>query len=402
MDSFYASVEVRDDPTLAGLPVVVGGDADRRGVVSSASYEARKWGIHSAMPMATARKRCPELVVVSGHMGKYVTVSRALRRIFREFSPLVEPLSLDEAFLDLTGAERLLGSPREIGEAIRRRIREDLALTASVGLATSKFVAKLASDHRKPDGLTVVPPEDTVRFVQSLPLERLWGVGPATREALDRAGIRTIAALAEADARFLESRLGSSAGRLIALARGEDDRPVVPDAPAKSVSHEITFAVDQFDAEVLEGILLGLAERVARRARRAGVWGRTVTLKLRRPDFTTFTRSRTLGTPTRDASEVFGAARDLFRGFAIRDVGVRLLGVGLTGLEGASQLELGLFGDAGHEVAPDEERRSHLHETEDAVVERFGSAALGRAKTLLGRPELVRKGKPDAEDQSPR
>ena len=302
MDSFYVSVEVRDDPKLRGKPVAVGGSSDFRGVVSSASYEARRFGVRSAMPMSTAKRRCPDLVVVPGNMAKYRDASGRLRAIFDDFSPAVEPLSLDEAFLDLTGAERLLGTPREIGEAIRRRIRDDLSLTGSVGISNSKFVAKLASDHDKPDGLTIVPPEDVVSFVQSLPLERLWGVGPRTREALQEAGIRTIAALARADERVLSRALGSSAVRLIRLARGEDSRPVVTEAPAKSLSHEITFGRDEQDTGRLEAVLLALCEKVSRRARRAGVAGRTVTFRFRRPDFTTLSRSRTFAAPVSDVS----------------------------------------------------------------------------------------------------
>ncbi len=383
MDSFFVSVEVRDDPSLAGKPVVVGGNPNERGVVAAASYEARKWGIRSAMPMATAVKRCPELVIVSGDMGKYSTASKQLRKIFLEFSPLVEPLSLDEAFLDLTGADRLLGSPRDIGEAIRGRVREDLTLTASVGIAASKFIAKLASDHEKPNGLTIVPPEEAAAFVQSLPLERLWGVGPATLDSLRSAGIRSITALAEADVHYLETRIGSGATRLVALANGRDDRAVVPHSRAKSVSNETTFATDISDDEVLEGVLLSLSEKVARRARNHVLCGRTVTLKLRLPDFTTLTRSRTLSSPTDDAADIFRAARDQFRTVERGGGGVRLLGVGLTGFDGVPQLELGLFGDEGHASGPDEEKRRHLHETEDAVVGKFGSTALGRARTLL-------------------
>ena len=397
MDSFYVSVEIRDDPSLAGKPVVVGGEPGGRGVVSAASYEARRYGVRSATPMTTALARCPHLVVLRGDMRKYQDVSRDLREIFREFSPIIEPLSLDEAFLDLTGSARLLGTPLEIGQAIRLRIRERLDLTASVGIAASKFVAKLASDYDKPDGLTIVPPDEAVAFVRSLPLERLWGVGPATLDALHAAGVRSIAALAAADPRQLERRVGSVANRLVCLARAEDDRPVVPDAPAKSISHETTFAVDVVDTDDLEAVLFRLAESVARRARRARVSGRTVTLKLRLPDFDTFTRSHTRSSPTRDATEIFREAVSLLRGMPRRSEGVRLIGVGLTGLEGAPQLELPLFGDMGHELPGlDEERRRHLHDAEDAVVERFGPRALRHARGLLDRDRSGRG--PDAAE----
>lgn len=384
MDSFYVSVEVRDDPSLAGRCVVVGGHPRRRGVVSSASYEARAFGVRSAMPTATAVKMCPGLIVIPGEMKKYQEASRRLRAIFDEFSPLVEPLSLDEAFLDLTGTDRLFGEPARVGEEIRGAIRTRLALTASVGIAASKFVAKLASDHRKPNGLTVVPPGESAAFVQSLPLERLWGVGPATLAALHRAGIRSISSLAVASEPRIARVVGSSAGRLIRLARGEDDRPVIPDAPAKSVSNEVTFAEDQADEGVLEGVLLGLAENVARRARRSEVSGRTITLKLRLPDFTTLTRSRTLRTATRETGDLFETVQALLHGIEERKRGVRLLGVGLSGLTTAPQLELDLFSE-GARRQPTDERNRHLHEAEDAIVQRFGKSALSRAKTLLGR-----------------
>ncbi|HMB69378.1 MAG TPA: DNA polymerase IV, partial [bacterium] len=262
-----------------------------------------------------------------------------------------------------------------------------------------KFVAKLASDYRKPDGLTVVPPEDSERFVQSLPLERLWGAGPSTIEALHRIGIRTIRALAEASPRRLESALGSSAVRLHRLARGIDDRPVIPDASAKSLSHETTFARDVGDVGVLEGVLLGLSEGVARRARRAGVSGRTVHLKVRRPDFKTWTRSRTLASPTREATRIFRVARRLFHALDRGGEPVRLIGVGISGLTDAPQLELGLFPAEQPETAAGPERVTRLEEAEDAIVTRFGNGALARARTLLsagtedtssmaGRPQL--------------
>ena len=389
MDSFYASVEVRDDPSLRGRPVAVGGDPTKRGVVSSASYEAREFGVRSAMPMATAIRLCPELIVVPGRMAKYVSASKTLRRVFDEFSPLVEPLSLDEAFLDLTGTQRLFGSPREIGKAIRRRIVEELSLRASVGISDSKFVAKLASDHDKPDGLTVVAPGDVVEFVQSLPLERIWGVGPATMKALRRAGIRTIAALADADERQLEGHLGKHARQLIRLARGEDVRPVHSDHAAKTISHEVTFARDVADEGVLEGVLLGLAEKVGRRARMKGLSGRTVTLKLRRPDFSTLTRSRTLESPTQDTRRIFEVARGLFRSVERRGEAVRLLGVGIANL--AAPVQLDLFSERAREAGARDGQRRRLGEAEDAIVQRFGKHVLARARTLVAA---------DAEDTS--
>jgi DNA polymerase-4 len=378
MDSFYASVEARDNPTLRGKPIAVGGDAKHRGVVSSASYEARRLGVRSAMPMARAVALCPNLVVLPGNMVKYVQASEKLREILGRFSPLVEPLSLDEAFLDLTGTERLLGSPRDIGVAIRDAIERELSLTASVGISVSKFVAKLASDHEKPNGLTLVPAEEVVAFVQSLPLERLWGVGPATLRALHGLGIRTMKALAECDVAELAPKLGASGARLVALARGEDDRPVIPDSPAKSLSHEVTFGKDESEEGLLEAVLLGLAEKLARRARRMNLAGRTVTLKLRLPDFTTYTRQCTLPIPAHEAREIFEAARSLFSLVPRGGKPVRLVGIGLSGLLDSRQLEL--FGE------PRAEQRRRLEEAEDAIVARFGGSALARARTLLAKP----------------
>ncbi len=377
MDAFYASIEVRDDSSLRGRPVAVGGDADRRGVVSAASYEARAYGVRSALPMKTALRLCPHLVVVPPNFAKYREASRVLHEVLDEFSPRVEPLSLDEAFLDLTGTERALGAPHEVGENLRRRIKEALEITGSVGISTSKFVAKLASDHRKPDGLTVVPPRDVETFVQSLPLERLWGVGPATLESLQRAGIRTMAALARADERVLAASLGVHAGALVRLAQGLDDRPVVADLPAKSISHEETFAKDVADEGLLAAVLLELTERVARRARRHRVSGRTVFVKLRTGDFRTCTRRRTLASSTDDAATIFDAAHALFHD-AWEGAPMRLVGVGLQNLYEEEQLDLFTAGSS----LPADPRES-LHEAEDAIVQRWGTRALSRARVLL-------------------
>jgi DNA polymerase-4 len=351
------------------------------------------------MPTSRAVRLCPDLVVIPGDMKKYGTASRVLNRIFREFSPRVEPLSLDEAFLDLTGTERLFGAPRAIGARIRARIREELDLTASVGVAPSKFVAKLASDHEKPDGLTVVPPDEVSSFLRSLPLQRLWGVGPRTLEALEQAGIRTMAALADADEAWLSRALGIGVGRLIELARGIDDRPVVPGHEAKSISHETTFARDVGEDETLEGVLARLAGQVARRARRHGVAGRTVFLKLRLPDFTTLSRRRTIPSPTCETAEILDVARELFRAIDRRGQAVRLLGVGLANLVSAPQLALDLFGDEGHEVGLASEKVRRLEGAEDAIADRFGHRAVSRGRALLawhtedtesleGRPKL--------------
>jgi DNA polymerase-4 len=379
MDAFYASVEMRDDPSLAGLPVAVGGPAQARGVITSASYAARARGVRSAMSTAAALRACPELVLVPGRMETYAAVSRTLRRVLGEFTPCLEPLSLDEAYLDLTGTERLLGPPGSIGERIRTRIREELSLPASVGVASSKLVAKLASDAAKPDGLLVVAPAQAEAFVRGLPLARLPGVGPRTESALARLGIRTTEALAQADPRHLARRLGAGAARLCELARGVDDRPVVSGGRPKSLSRETTFARDVSDAGVLAAVALGLAEEVARRARARGVAGRTVVLKLRTADFRTRTRRRTLPVPAADAAPLHAACARLMEGALRPGTRVRLLGVALSGLVDAFALDL----FAG---PPDEATRERLQRAEDDVVLRFGRRSLSRARTLLSDP----------------
>lgn len=383
MDAFYASVEIRDDPGLAGLPVAVGGDS-RRGVIAAASYAARARGVRSAMPVVTALRLCPDLRILRGDMAKYAAVSRSLFRILGEFSPIVQPMSLDEAYLDLDGTERLFGPPARTGERIRARIRAELDLPASVGIGDSKLVAKLASDLAKPDGLLVVPPDGTAAWIRTLPLGRLPGVGPRTEEALRSLGIRTVAALAEASPERLARALGDASAHLVELARGIDDRPVRPPGAARSISRETTFAEDVASADTLAAVLLRLAEDVARRTRAAGVTGRTVTLKLRTPDFRTTTRQRTLAEPTDDAGDVASAAGELLREQHREGRPVRLIGVGLSGLSDAVPVDL--FRDAAREEA-----RHRLHETEDDVVRRFGRASLSRARTLLsdpGNPDL--------------
>lgn len=381
MDAFFASLEIRDQPSLRGRPVAVGGGADRRGVVAAASYEARKYGVRSALPMKTALQLCPQLVVIPPHFEKYADASKRLHEIFEAYSPRIEPLSLDEAFLDLTGAERLLGSPREIGEGIRSRIQASLHITGSVGISTSKFVAKLASDHRKPDGLTIVPPEEVASFVRSLPLERLWGVGPATLKSLHRAGIRSMEALADADSRVLQAQIGNQAEHLIRLACGIDNRPVQADLPAKSISHEETFARDIADEGLLLGVLLELSERVARRARRHGVAGRTVGVKLRTPNFETSIRHRTLSEATADAAHIHAVARELFLEWWKDRRPVRLLGVGLQNLVEGEQLSL--FAGKGESTPEDSAGRVALQGAEDEIIKRFGGKALSRARALL-------------------
>ncbi|MBP6875204.1 MAG: DNA polymerase IV [Candidatus Eisenbacteria bacterium] len=376
MDAFYASIEIRDDPSLAGKPVVVGAATSERGVVSAASYEARKYGIHSAMPMAQAERRCPQLVRLPVDFVKYRGVSHQIMEVMRSFSPLVEPLSLDEAFLDLTGMERSLGPPPELGRRIKEAIREATRLTASVGIAPVKFVAKIASDFQKPDGLVIVRPGEVESFLRPLPLGRLWGVGPKTRAALEEIGLRTVGDLAACDVQLLSARFGQHGEHLHELARGIDEREVVPDWDAKSYSHEETFARDVSDPDRLEEVLLDQAHRVARRLRRDGVTARTVQIKVRYHDFRTITRQLTLRSATADGGEIYEAALALFRRAWNRKA-LRLLGAGVSGVDPCAAETLDLF-------APEEEcaRRKRLAETIDRLEDRFGEGKIRPARLL--------------------
>ena len=380
MDAFYPSVEQRDRPELRGLPVIVGG-AGRRGVVSSASYEARRFGVHSAMPTGEARRLCPEGIFLPGDMARYVRESKRIFEIFRRFAPLVEGLSLDEAFLDLTGSERLLGSARDVGQALRRAMRQETGLAVSIGIASVKLVAKIASDLAKPDGLLEVAPEQEKAFLAPLPIGRLWGVGPVAEAKLVAAGLRTIGDLANADAKRVESLLGSHGQGLARLARGEDARPVDPVRAPVSISEESTFAGDVSERALLEATALTHAEAVAKRLRREGLRARTVVLKLklaqrRRPGprgFDLLTRRATLPTATDDGDALYREARRLLERASLAEP-VRLLGVGVTGLEPYAARQSGLFDEP---VA--DARRDRLNRALDAVAERFGAGSVVRA-----------------------
>ncbi len=367
MDAFYASVEVLDDPSLRGKPVMVGGTPEGRGVVAAASYEARTFGVHSAMPAAQAVKRCPHGVFLRPRMERYLEISKEIFTVFRDFTPLVEPLSVDEAFLDVTGCRRLFGSAEDIGRAIKDRIGRDVGLTASVGLAPNKFLAKLASDLEKPDGFVVIEEGEVRERLAVLPVGKLWGVGKVTERELNRRGIITVGDLLAAPRQDLVDRFGDHAAHLLQLAVGHDERPVVPVHEAKSVGNEITFASDIADAEELRGIVDHLAEKVAWRLRRHGLCGRTIVLKARYPDFTTHTRSHTLPHPTQSTTEIRSAARELLtERLGRRGRALRLLGVTASHFEheGGGQGEL--FTDA--EVARDQD----LDRVMDRVNEKFG------------------------------
>ena len=369
MDAFYASVEQRDNPELRGKPVIVGGHATR-GVVLAASYEVRPFGVRSAMPMTRAVAAAPHAIVVPPRPSAYAAASDEVFAVFHSYTPLVEPISLDEAFLDVTGSIALYGDPVAIATRIRAEIRQRTELASSAGVAAVKLVAKIASDLAKPNGQLVVPRGEEAAFLDPLPIGRLWGVGPRTEERLVSLGIRTIGDLARADARWLTRRLGSGSAGLRDLARGVDPRPVIPDREAKSLGAEDTFAEDVVGAEALRPHVHAQALRVGRRLRAAGVRARVVQLKVKLGDFTTLTRRVTLRTPTDDGQELFRVA------VAMLDEAhggrpVRLTGVSAQDLsEGGEQL---LLLDDGRE------RRTRLNEALDRIAARFGSAAVTTA-----------------------
>lgn len=378
MDAYYASVEERDFPELRGKPVVVGGsDPTRRGVVSAANYPARRYGIHSAMPLRTAYKLCPTACFVSGRMSVYVAESRRIMAVLREHSPRVQPLSLDEAFVDLTGTELLFGPPVETLRAIKERILAEIGLVCSAGLAPVKFVAKIASDHDKPDGFTVVPPGKVLEFLHPLPVEKLWGVGPKTLPLLREMGAKTIGDLDRLGQEALEARLGRWGTRLARLARGEDGREVeAVRAAEKSVGHEHTYDEDQDERRVLERTLLELSEKVARRLRKQGVAGRTLTLKLRTASFRTLSRSMTGSEYLDQGLLIFQSARRLMETVDRRGEKVRLLGISLRNLIPRDQVPPSLF-DA---EAPEQEDR--LGRAMDRLGERFGRDSVRRARLV--------------------
>jgi len=385
LDAFFAAVEQLDHPELRGVPVIVGGLGDR-GVVSTASYEARTYGVHSAMPMARARRACPKAVFLSPRMARYSEVSHEVMDLLRSTTPLVEQLSIDEAFLDVTGARRLLGEPPVVAERIRARLRSEIGLAASIGVATTKFLAKLASELAKPDGMLVIEPGTEQAFLAPLPVSRLWGVGPATLTKLERMGLRTIGDIAMIDEAALAGTLGAGLGRhLHALARNDDARSVTPERDAKSIGAEQTFSVDLHDRADCRRELVRLTDRVSARLRGAGLVASTVTLKIRFGNFETRTRARTLAEATDVSTTVLAVAHELLDEFDVRR-GVRLLGVALSHLDAtrARQSVLGLEGDGEVTQRLRVERRSAVERAVDEVRERFGARAVGPA-TLVDR-----------------
>ncbi len=376
MDAFYASVEQRDNPALKGLPVIVGGASDRRGVVSAASYEARVYGVHSAMPTSQARRLCPSGIFLPVRMHRYREVSDRIFQIFQDYTPLIEPLSLDESFLDVTGSETLFGPALQIAQELKGRIRETTGLTASAGIAPNKFLAKIASDWKKPDGLVEIPSDEVENFLRELPISKLWGVGKTTEEVLKTLGILRVGQLAAYPAEIIEKKLGKFGLELISLARGEDNRPVEPHGETKSISQEETFTPDLGDADKMKRVLLEQAEQVGWELRRQKLKGFTVTVKARYPDFTTVTRSLTLSSPTDQGIEIYRAAGKLLQKTDAVRRRARLLGVGISNLRSVEQPEqLSLF-NAGR----DKVRRSIA--AMDQIRNKFGAEAIKRASLI--------------------
>lgn len=382
MDAFYASVEERERPELVGRPVVVGGTPEGRGVVAAANYAVRKFGVHSAMATSTALRLCPGLVVLPVRMSYYAEVSRQIRDIFFRYTPLVEPLSLDEAFLDVTGCELLFGNAVHIAQRIKQEIKDETRLAASVGIAPNKFLAKIASDVQKPNGLVVVLPGQTQAFLDPLPVGRLWGVGKVTGGVFDRLGIHTIEQLRGLPVEKLRRDFGAQGDHFWKLARGIDDRAVVPDREAKSISHETTFTTDITDREISRARLLDLTEQIMRRLRRQKKDAKTIHLKIRFANFRTITRSRTLAKPTDVTAEVWRVAKELHDNALSADqFSIRLIGVGVSNFSGDQLIQQTLFdADLANQ---DHEKQRKLDAVTDAVRDKFGSSSLSKGNTPL-------------------
>jgi DNA polymerase-4 len=370
LDAFFASVELLERPELRGLPVIVGGRG-ARSVVTAATYEARRYGVNSAMPMSVALRRCPNAVVLEPHFDRYRHFSRVVMGLCNDVTPLVEQLSIDEAFLDVAGARKLLGTPWQIGTALRARVRDETGLTCSIGVATTKFIAKLASGIAKPDGLLVVPGASTLDFLHPLPISALWGVGAKTAEALERLGLRTVGDVANTPLASLTRMLGTAAGqKLYDLSWARDPRGVTTEREEKSVGHEITFEYDVSDPVVVRRELLRMSDQVAVRLRRAGLMGRTVVLKLRYGDFTTISRSRKLDEPTDLGRRIYDEVVDVYSGVERPDARIRLVGVRMEQLLSAGEATVGLW--------ETDEGWREAEEAIDAVSARFGLDRFGR------------------------
>ena len=373
MDAFFASVEQRDHEEYRGKPVIVGGQS-ARGVVATASYEARRFGVHSAMPMAIARRRCPQGIFIPGRHAHYQSVSRQVFAVFARYSPLVEPLSIDEAFLDITGMEQLMKSPREYAERLKAEIFEQTGLVASVGIAPNKFLAKLASDLEKPDGLVVIAKAEVQQVLQPLPVSRLWGVGRKTEEKLRALGMQTIGDVAERTEDELRAVFGVRlAAQLTALSHGWDDRPVEPAREAQSIGNEVTFEQDLMTEAAARAELLALAGHVGWRLRQEGLRARTIQIKVRLADFTTYTRSRTLPEPVCYDEDIYAAACALFAGLHC-NAHIRLLGVTGSGFDA--------YGQASLFAADNEQKKEELYDAIDKIKKRYGENSITKAQLL--------------------
>ncbi len=371
MDAFYPSVEVLDNPVLKGKPVIVGGSSER-GVVSSASYEARKFGIHSAQPIAKARRLCPDGIFLPVRMSRYQEISKRVFAIFHRFTPLVEPLSIDEAFLDVTGSIRLFGQPENIAKKIKKIILAETGLTISAGIASSKFVAKIASDIDKPDGLTVVHPDGVKDFLDPLPVKKMWGVGKKTRLLLSGLNINTFRDLRQTPVEVLGKKFGKHGVKIHLLAMGIDERDVIPEHDMKSIGHEQTFLQDIMSLDAAKKELLVLGNKVARRMRHKGLKGKTVTLKVKYSDFVQITRSTSLPESTDDGLEIYTAACCLLKKTEVTKKPIRLLGVSLSqlGLSGIG-IQLSLF-----DQDPSSQKRQRLNTVLDSLYEKFGDKSV--------------------------
>lgn len=383
MDAFFASVEIREQPELRDLPVVVAGRPEQRGVVAAASYAARRYGIRSAMPTATALKRCPELIILPGRMALYSEVSAQIHAIFSRYTPLIEPLSLDEAFLDVSASESLFGSAEHIGRRIKQEILDELGLVVSVGVAPNKFLAKIASDLEKPDGFVVLDATDVQDFLDPLPVSRLWGVGKVTEQQLHAINIHTVAELRKTSEEKLTQRFGQLGEHLWQLAHGRDNRRVTAEREAKSLSHETTFAQDISEPDILRAVLLNLTEQVAWRLRRQQLRGRSVQLKLRFADFRTITRVHSLRHPTHSTHDLWQTVYHLFdKTLAGKQPPIRLIGMGVSGFANglvsgfdSEQAQLNLFDEPQAET-------TNVDQLADDINQRFGDKLLSRARTI--------------------
>lgn len=381
MDAFFASIEQRDNPFCRGKPVIVGSDPKEgkgRGVVAACSYEARRYGIHSAMPISQAYHRCPNATFLKPRMKRYQEVSLSIRDIFYYFTPLVEPISIDEAFLDITGSLRLFGTPKQIANALKKEIREKENLAASVGIAPNKFLSKMASAHCKPDGLLIIKEKEIKNFLHPLPISKLWGVGKKTEQKLAGLGIETIGQLSALKKEYLESLFGKAGSHLWYLSQGIDNRELEPIHEAKSISHEITFEEDIDDIKIIKKLLLLLAQNVARRARQNNMRGYTVTLKLRYSDFHTINRSQSKSEPLDTAEEIFYNVKDIIEKINLSGKKIRLIGISLSNLVSAEFEQISMFRNG-------KEKKKKLSQAEDKIINRFGHDSITRA--LLIKPK---------------